>query len=230
MLMISTAVLFSSVTITAAAQNQPLVFEAASIRPHQGPVPRIGVSMTGQRLTADATTTYGLIMEAYDLKSYQIVLATPNLPVRDKQYDVAAKAEGDVAPTRVEFRQMLQRLLVDRFKLQVHREMHEIPVYALVVGKNRLKLKEAAEDGEATGHLRVVGRNYEITQPKATTSDTAQWMTNAAFLDRPVVDHTGLTGIYDLRLTYTPDLRSNRDSDPAPSDVSIFTRLRSSLA
>src|SRR5262249_44960362 len=137
--------------------------------------------------------------------------------------------EGDIARTKAELRQMLQRLLVDRFKLKVHREMREIPVYALVVGKNRSKLKEAAEDGEATGHLRVVGRNYEITQPKATIDDIVQWLLTSAFLDRPVVNHTGITGIYDFRLNYTPDLRSNRDSDPAPSDVSIFTAIEEQL-
>jgi uncharacterized protein (TIGR03435 family) len=185
--------------------------------------------MAGQRLTAEATTTYGLIMEAYDLKGYQIVLATPNLPVRDTQYDVAAKAEGDAAPTRAEFRQMLQRLLVDRFKLQVHREMREIPVYALVVAKNGSRLKEAASDAVDTRQLQVVGRNYEITQPKATTDDIVQWINGSGFIDRPVVNRTGLNGMYDLRLTYTPDIRSNRDADSSPADLSMFTAVQEQL-
>jgi len=211
------------------AQNQPLKFEVASIRPHQGSVPRVGVSMAGNRLTAEAMTTFGLIMEAYDLKGYQIIPATPNLPVRDTQYDVAAIAEAQAAPTKREFRQMLQGLLADRFKLRVHREMREISVYALVIGRHGFKLKDAAPDGETTGHLRVVGRNYEIIQPKATVDDIAQWIMNAALLDRPVVNHTELTGTYEFRLNYTPDLKTNRDSETAPSDVSIFTAIEEQL-
>jgi len=85
--------------IFTAAQNQPLAFEVASIRPHQGPMPRVGASIAGQRFTADVMTTYGLVMEAYDLKGYQVAFA-PNLPVSDTQYDIAAKAGGDAPPTR----------------------------------------------------------------------------------------------------------------------------------
>jgi len=53
-------------------------------------------------------TTFGLVMEAYDLKGYLIALGTPNLPVTDTQYDIAAKTGGGTVPSRAEFRQMLQ--------------------------------------------------------------------------------------------------------------------------
>jgi len=124
---------------------------------------------------------------------------------------------------------MLQRLLDERFKLKVHWEMRDIPVYALVVGKNGSKLKQAASDAGDQQQLNVVGRNYEITQPKATTDDIAQWINGSSFIDRPVVNRTGLNGIYDLRLTFTPDLRSNRNSEPSPADVSLFTAIQEQL-
>jgi len=160
------------------------------------------------------------------VKSYQ-VSAAPNLALSDAFYDIGAKAEGDGAPSRAEYRQMLQALLADRFKLKVHREMREMNVYALVVGKSGPKLKESAPDASPMGYMNVVGRNYRATRAKATMDDVVQAITNS-FLDRPVLDKTGLTGTYNLSLIYTPDIRSNR-GEPDPNDISIFTAVQEQL-
>jgi uncharacterized protein (TIGR03435 family) len=53
-------------------------------------------------------------------------------------------------------------------------------------------------------------------------------ISNAAFLDRPVLDKTGLTGTYDIRLTYTPENRMSRGPEP-DLDVSIFTAVQEQL-
>ena len=201
-------------------------FEVASIRPHQGPISRIDISTAGPRFTAEAQPVGGLITWAYDVKSYQ-VSAAPNLALSDAFYDIGAKAEGDGAPSRAEYRQMLQALLADRFKLKVHREMREMNVYALVVGKSGPKLKESAPDASPMGYMNVVGRNYRATRAKATMDDVVQAITNS-FLDRPVLDKTGLTGTYNLSLIYTPDIRSNR-GEPDPNDISIFTAVQEQL-
>jgi uncharacterized protein (TIGR03435 family) len=89
---------------------------------------RIGVSTAGTRLTADATMVVGLIMFAYNARNDQVVRNDSLLPVADIFYDISAKAEGETAPTRDQFRQMMQTLLADRFKLKLHREKKEIPV------------------------------------------------------------------------------------------------------
>ena len=44
-----------------------------------------------------------------------------------------------------------------------------------------------------------------------------------------VVDRTGLTGTYDVKITYTPDIRSNRTAEPDPNDISIFTAVQEQL-
>jgi uncharacterized protein (TIGR03435 family) len=206
------------------AQSPP--FEVASIRPHEGPMTRIDISAAGDRFTAEAQTVFGLITWAYDLKKYQLS-AAPDLPLSDTFYDIAAEAEGEDAPTRAEFRQMLQALLADRFKLKVHREMREMNVYALVAGKNGPKLKKSATDASPMGYMNVVGRNYHATRAKATMDDVVQAITNS-FLDRPVLDQTGLTGTYNLDLIYTPEIRSNR-GEPDPNDISIFTAVQEQL-
>jgi uncharacterized protein (TIGR03435 family) len=212
-------------------QSAPPVraFEVASVKPHEGPAPIIGVSTSGQRLEGEAETVRGLVMWAYNLKNYQI--SSPEKAysaVGDTFYDIVAKAEGDGVPTKAEFRQMLQLLLADRFKLKVHAETHEMPVYELVVGKNGPKFKESAPDASPMGRLGVSGRNYQVTMAKATMDDVVNAVANS-FLDRPVVDKTGLTGTYEIKLTYTPATRANLASEPDLSDISIFTAVQEQL-
>jgi uncharacterized protein (TIGR03435 family) len=205
----------------------PRAFEVASVRPNPGPVSRIGISTSGLRLTAEGYTVFGLIMYAYNLKNYEVSLTTSLLPVGNTMYDILAKADSEGTPTRDEFRQMLQSLLADRFKLRVHREMKEMPVYALVVGRNGPKLKESAPDADVWAHMGISGRNNVVTMPKATMDRLVEQISNA-FLDRPVVDKTGLTGTCDIRLTYTPEYKMN--SGPEPDlDVSIFTAVQEQL-
>jgi uncharacterized protein (TIGR03435 family) len=211
-------------------QSAPSVraFEVASVKPHDGPAHIIGVSTSGQRLEGQAEMVRGLIMWAYNLKNYQI--SSPEKvysAVGDTMYDIVAKAEGEGIPTKAEFRQMLQLLLADRFKLKVHTESHEMPVYGLVVGKNGPKFKESAPDGNPMGRLTVSGRNYVVTMAKASMDDLVNAVANS-FLDRPVVDKTGLTGTYEINLTYTPATRANL-SEPDLSDISIFTAVQEQL-
>ncbi|HKE24041.1 MAG TPA: TIGR03435 family protein [Bryobacteraceae bacterium] len=201
-------------------------FEVASIRVHPDPAHVIGITTSGVRLQAQAEMVRGLIMWAYGLKNYQVD-SPPAVysPVGDTMYDIAAKVEGDTPPAKSAFRQMLQALLADRFKLRVHWENRESPVYELVVGKNGPKLKESSPDAAPTGHLQVHGRNYEVTLTKATMDDVVDAVANS-FLDRPVVDKTGLTGIYDLKLVYTPSTRPNLQGEPSLDDISIFTAVQ----
>jgi uncharacterized protein (TIGR03435 family) len=225
------AILFVVMIGGAFGQPAPAVraFEVASVKLHEGPITRLGVYVSGSRLTTD-TTVLGLIMWAYNLKNRQISLTGTALSaVGDNFYDVAAKAEGDGAPTRDEFRQMLRSLLADRFKLKVYTEMRETPVYELLVGKNGPKFKESAPDANAMAHVGGNGRNYELTMPKATMSDLIDMLDNSSFLGRPAFDKTGLTGTYDIKLTYTPDIRSNRESEPDPTDISIFMAVQEQL-
>ena len=85
-----------------------------------------------------------------------------------------------------------------------------MPVYALVIGKNGSKLKESGIIAEHQWHLGVTGRHYQLTMRKAALEDITSAIANA-FLDRPIVDRTGLTGTYDVTLTYTPSFRRSRN-------------------
>jgi uncharacterized protein (TIGR03435 family) len=203
----------------------PRAFEVASIRPHPGRVPRIGVYTSGPLLTAEACAVKGLIMYAYNVENYQVASTAPLAAAGDIMYDVVAKAEGGGVPTRDEFREMVQSLLADRFKLAVHRERKEIPVYALVVGKNGPKLKNSATDARSMANAGVSGRNYDYDLPKATMGRLVELINQVSGLDRPVVDKTAIAGAYDIRLTFTPEYRISRGEEADLSDIRIFTAV-----
>jgi uncharacterized protein (TIGR03435 family) len=220
------------VTVNLVGQNpvSPLAFEVASIRATPKPWHILrNYTASGPRLTLEGYNAAGLIMEAYNLKNYQ--LALPKTPARaaeaDTFYNIAAKAEGDGNPTKDEFRRMLQTLLVERFHLKFHREMKELPVYALVLGKNGPKFKESAPNAAFSGFHGVNGRNQNVTLTKASSEMVAGEIQNYFMVDRPVLDQTGLTGSYDIKLEATPEFRIN--GDPQPGDVSIFTAVQETL-
>jgi uncharacterized protein (TIGR03435 family) len=208
---------------SAAAFGQ--AFEVASVKLHPGGASNINITTSGPRLRASAEMVHGLVLYAYNLKNYQLAWTSPNSAFDDIYFDIEAKAEGDAAPKPEEFRKMVQSLLADRFKLQVHHEMREIQVFALVLGKNGPKFKESAPDAAVSGRHGVNGRNQNMTLSKATMEDVAQQL--PVYTGCPVIDKTGLTGTYDIKLEATPSFRINSNLDP--SDISIFVAVQGQL-
>lgn len=204
------------------------VFEAASIRVRQG-APQWKFEISGTRLMIESYTLFGLLKEAYDLQNYEVqTTGAPALMLsNDVLYDISAKAEGDGTPTRDQFRQMLQALLVDRFKLKVHRDPVETPVYALIVGKGGPKFKPSSPDADPTVWVKGNTSNYVVTMPKGTMEDLAHHLSGAG--DRPVVDQTGLTGTFDIKLTYKPAYIKSSSPEPDLNDISIFTAVQDQL-
>jgi uncharacterized protein (TIGR03435 family) len=85
-------------------------------------------------------TLRSLLMTAYDVKTFQIV--GPGL-LDTERFDITATMPQDT--TKEQFRAMLQNLLGERFKMTIHRETRELPMYSLVVAKNGPKMKESTE-------------------------------------------------------------------------------------
>jgi uncharacterized protein (TIGR03435 family) len=202
-------------------------FEVASIRPHQGLLRVIrGFNSSGSLLNLEGYNVRLLIMEAYNLKSYQLELAASDQQ-ESTNYDIAARAEGNAAPTKDEFRKMLQTLLAERFNLKFHHERKETPVYAMIVGKDGPKFKESAMDAVFVSNHGVHGRNQNLSGSQITMESLADDMNNTFFVDRPVIDKTGLGGAYDLKMEATPEFR--RDRNPQPEDISVFTAIQEQL-
>src|ERR1700678_3223056 len=128
------------------AQSQPagrLEFEAASVKPNRSG--REGWEfppISHGRFTAVNASLRMLIAEAYDVQRSRV---TGTLAWFDtERYDIVAKGDANAANNQVKL--MLRTLLADRFQLALHRENRELPVFALTVGKNGIKLHKAAEE------------------------------------------------------------------------------------
>jgi uncharacterized protein (TIGR03435 family) len=183
-----------------AADANP-VFEVATIKLSRPDTQGKGIRVVGRRFTTTNTSLSDLITLAYGLHPHQIAGA-PSW-VESDRYDLAAEFEADGQPSDAQWKKALQKLIADRFKLTVHRDRKELSVYAIVVGKTGPKLTKSEGDpnGLPTTLLRGLG---VLTVRNATIADLAGLM-QAAILDRPVVDQTGLTGRFDFTLTWTPD-------------------------
>jgi uncharacterized protein (TIGR03435 family) len=125
------------VTLTVSADAQTGSFEVASVKPSDpnptGPLggtpfvlPALG------RLTAQNVTLRILVMAAYQKQPFEIV-GGPEWQNADK-FDINAKS-AEASPTTDQLFGMLQTLLADRFKLKLHTETREVPIYALVLAR-----------------------------------------------------------------------------------------------
>jgi uncharacterized protein (TIGR03435 family) len=200
------------------ASGSPLPsFEVASIKPTKTDRSFIIGLFTypGGKIVASGSTIKYLMMEAFDVRAFQVE-GGPSW-INDDRYDITALPPASSissksippypkAPPNPEQRQMLQALLVDRFQLKFHRESKEGPVYVLVRGDRNLKLRDPENKdafpwagilgGGAIVGDGLAGQNISMPQLAARLS---------GYLDRPVVDQTGLKGSYDFRYEYSAD-------------------------
>jgi uncharacterized protein (TIGR03435 family) len=213
---------FLALALALTLSGQPRqAFEAVSIHENPGPWHVLfGYSPSGPRLTLEGWRMINLIQEAWNLKQYQISLPPG---ANDIVYNVVAKTEGDAERSRAEFRPLLQTMLVERFHLQFHREQREMPVYALVIGKGGPKFHESDPDAAPKSSHGVHGRNQYVDFTQA----TMQMVADEIAADRPVIDKTGLTGKYDIRLEATPEFRTN--NNPQPDDLRVFDAIQQQL-
>jgi uncharacterized protein (TIGR03435 family) len=213
-------------------------FDAVSIKPFQPDSDKIMIRMLmqGDRYSAAGVSVKGMIQYAYNLKSEDQIVGAG--AVGDKRYNVEAKMDAETVATLAKMplaesdavrRKMMQGMLADRFKLKVHHETKELPVYALVVSKGGPKLKEAdpnapmpnapngmkMPDGGPNG----IGMKMPEGAPRGNGmmmmtpgSMTARGIPIANLvniltmqLHRQVVDKTGLTGKYDIDLKFGPE-------------------------
>ena len=178
-------------------------FDAASI--HPAVETTVGEASSRSRIesAADSLTMRNIDLEemiewAYDLDHFRV--AGPGL-LQGQRYDVRARAAEPVTVSTL--RLMLQDLLTDRFKLQVHREPRTTAVYELVVAKGGPKLPANKADTLPPAYPReslprVVDGNFVFTNVSMT--DFAAQLTELRGIALPVIDRTGIPGIYDITL------------------------------
>jgi bla regulator protein BlaR1 len=223
-----------------------LAFEVASIKEnHSGRLGTDGFQVAHGALTIRNVSLKMLVQASYHVQGAQIV-GGPSWLTTDR-YDLLAKGKAEA--TNQQVYSMLQPLLAERFKLAVHNETRELPIYSLEVVKTGTKLAKrgdgdcAAISVTATAQLEcgavgTVGNLQGGFMMGRRISVRAIATALSSILDRSVVDKTGLSGTYDLNLSWAEagaqrpvpeNGEQTRPADASELPPSIFTAVQERL-
>jgi uncharacterized protein (TIGR03435 family) len=242
--------------------GQTPAFDVASIKPNRsGPGESLAGFQPGGRFVSRNMPLRNLIGLAYGtplpLRPFQVV-AGPSW-VNTDGFDIDAKAPTEFPEAQARFsvtgELMLRSLLAERFKLSVHDEVRDLPVYALVTARRDGKLgpqlrRSSGEDcvTAAPGGGASTSREASGSQPCATVFFTpprrrsirsapfniiVRFLQNAV-VDRVVLDRTELTGTFSLDVDYALDERPEPAGATAPAPLeqnapSLFTAIQEQL-
>jgi uncharacterized protein (TIGR03435 family) len=206
-----------------AADANP-TFEVATIKPSRPDEHGPRYDFRSRRFSVIHASLSDLLKFAYGLQQSQIAKAQDW--VNSENYDISAEPDGEGEPSIKQWQSMVKKLMADRFQLGFHFEKREQTVFVLTVVKTGPKLTGSQSDPSASGGMGF-GPPGHFGATNATMADIAEALGQGA-LNRPVVDQTGLTGRFDLRLTWTPDgSQSATESADAPPD--FFTAIQEEL-
>jgi uncharacterized protein (TIGR03435 family) len=176
----------------------------------------------GREIGCVRATVATMLQIAYGIHDTQIV-GGPKWVSKDR-YDLHGIPDVAGVPNLKQTQEMYQKLLADRFHLRFHREVRDIPIYALTVAKGGPMLKiadpnEELNTGSSGGGGQRTLRFSNMSMPNLALNLNL-------YEDRPVIDKTALSGRYDFTLKWTDDV-SKEDEPNAPP--SIFTAIREQL-
>jgi bla regulator protein BlaR1 len=235
-------------------------FEVATIGPNKtaiessAPGPQGGIQFPPGRFEGTQVSVQELIMLAYELQAFEI-FGGPSWATSDR-FDIAATRQlpptgSDPRDETSRNRRMIRALLAERFKLVVHEERREMPVYALVPARTDRKLGARlrpfdgecgdwnklgpppesptgvlpiSDPGKGPQHCLVMSGWGRISARGTILSDLATVLARFPAVRRRVIDRTGLTGQFDFDLEWTPMGVTSPEAGP-----NIFTALQEQL-
>jgi uncharacterized protein (TIGR03435 family) len=192
----------SSVCVAQPAASPP-AFEVASLKAAIPGPQGVWTNGSPDRIRMLNMSLKELISFAYDVKGYQLPATGW---VESEKYDVIAKVSPEIAalPWEKKFaleRVMTQALLAERFKLAVHREKKDLPVYGLAPVKSGSKIHQTGPN--PGDNVNVDFRRGHISAKSMPMSQLVEILADQ--LDRPVLDLTGITGVFDISLDWAPE-------------------------
>ena len=211
-------------SVVAYAQTPPekLEFEVASVRPSppvRNEQVNVGLHVDGAQAHIASFPLQAYIAMAYRVKLYQV--SGPDW-IKSTMFDVSAKLPAGQAARQIP--EMLQSLLAERFQLKFHKDRKDLPIYAIVAGKDSIKLKEtpSSETPQSTGAVSVAAAgssagvsvdlgngawytfaDNKFEAHKITLDRLAEMLER--YVDRPILNQTDLKGAYDITLNVTAE-------------------------
>jgi len=235
-------------------------FDVASVRENTAGDGKVLFGIQpGGRFTTIGVPLSNLITQAYGLQRSQLI-GGPDW-IETARFDITAKAEADIPRTTLggppgPLHLMLQDLLRERFKLAAHRETREQPIYTLTLarpdGKLGPGLRASTTDcaalfargrvgppprGMGPGERPACGMRIGPGQLVAGAMPISQLIPPLSqFTERLVFDRTGLSGNFEIELTWTPDRLPQGPAPPGapplsidPNGPSLFTAVQEQL-
>jgi uncharacterized protein (TIGR03435 family) len=235
--------LLSLLTIPAIAQQStptptPLpVYDIVSIHPHNTADENISMHIQPSIYAASNVTLKELVSYAYRIRE-DLISGLPGW-ADSTHFDITAKISDPDVPaldklTRQQRETMFQPILADRFRVKVHTEIKTLPVFDLVLTKDGPKFKPSPPPVIDPEHpnkhsFGISINNDELTATSISMADLADHLADE--LDHTVIDKTGLTGVFDLKLKWTPDRLLNNATDDGSQNLppSLLTALQEQL-
>lgn len=238
------------------AQTKPArpKFDVASIKLNKdcGSLPLGAPQPSPGRIFIQCSPMRGYILSAYvgfasgiRYENYSVPIEGAPGWVSQDLYDIQAQAEGN--PRQELMRgPMLQTLLEERLNLKIREEAREVPVYELTVAKGGAKIQphregeclpldmaSATERGEKPFCRTLMGLHSAssiVVDLQGVSLDTFGKRLSVV-LERPVIDRTGLTGLFDIKLEFSPDQATPRAVRPGaePTGPGVFTAIQEQL-
>lgn len=213
------------------AMADPPSFEVAAIKKADPRSPfRKGGFLPGGRIDLPGATLKMLVMLAYGVQE-NLIQGLPKWGDSER-FDIVAKAAPDTPVPML--RRMVEALLVERFKLAIHREDKVMAAYVLTLGKRPLKLTEGAGPQQGCNWVVLEAGLRRRECHKLTMAEFANALPGwgGVGVDLPVLDQTGLKGAYDFQLTIGFAFKKGEgggggDARAIPEDTgpTIFTAL-----
>src|SRR5579871_6769391 len=207
----------------ATAQTQFRAFDVSSIRPAamwkaggEG-TKRSKIEYSPKSVSMWNVDLTDCVQWAYGIRFYQV--SGPGFP-GSARYDIVAKTESAVQVQQL--RIMLQDLLEKRFQLRLHRETKMLPIYELIVAKGgpKLPLPKAGTDlpihaAESLPRVQDGGFIFE----DVSMAEFAAKLSLLRGVDLPVIDRTGIHGVFDITLKSAANAILQPDGPPVASLV-----------
>jgi uncharacterized protein (TIGR03435 family) len=217
---------FTALAITGVGQDRTRPeFEVASVKVVD--LSKLGdaISMNlgtvrREEVTFGNATLNDCIRFAYNMASDAQIAGPDWIKSKQVLYDIVAK--GTPGASREQLQAMMQTLLAERFKLATHREQKEMSYLALVPAKNGPKIRSVKDVPDGFRGTNYGGRINNILQMPGLAYLLSRFET-----ERPIIDRTGLTGMYEVKLEWTASRQAqNADTAPGPS---LFTAVTEQL-
>ena len=224
-----------------------LEFDVVDIKPSAQDKPTAPKFTPGGRMEVKGVTLIALIQHAWGLDTYdnELIAGGPKW-LTTERFDILSTAAPPAGPTSVlkdddSLRSMLRNMLADRFRLAVHSEEKQVTVYTLVADKPRLKQADPSGRSKCSeGAGPTIGGGTVLQRTITCTNTTAAEFVERlhglapGYIDRPVVDATGVTGAWDFSLVYSrPNALQSGDGQAGASDpngaVSLFEAVEKQL-